>query len=60
MNDFVEIKSTKRQRKRERNERNKQQKKDAELNKKKVLIEMRTFFYKKERENIGWWFLLGY
>ena len=37
MNDFVEIKSTKRQRKRERNERNKQQKKDAELNKKKSL-----------------------
>ena len=56
------MKNKEKQRKKQKKQkqRNKQQKKDAELNKKKVLIEMKTFFYKKERENIGWWFLLGY
>lgn len=60
MNDFVEITSTKRQRKRERNERNKQQKKTTKDNKKKLLKQLKNFFYEKEREKIGWWFLLGY
>lgn len=60
MNDFVEITSTKRQKKRERNIRNKKQKENAGINKKKLLKQLENFFYEKERKNIGWWFLLGY
>lgn len=60
MSDFVEITSSKRRRKKMRNERNKEQKKTTVKNKKELCKELESFFLKKEREKIGWWFLLGY
>tara|TARA_R100000773_G_scaffold42501_1_gene39817 strand:- start:458 stop:625 length:168 start_codon:yes stop_codon:yes gene_type:complete len=51
---------SKRQKKRLRNERNKKQKILAEKNKKITLKQLEEFFYNKQREEVGWWFLLGY
>jgi hypothetical protein len=51
---------SKRQKKRLRNERNKLQKKKALEHKKITLKQLEEFFYNKQREEVGWWFLLGY
>ena len=60
MNGFVEITSSKRKKKKMRNERNKEQRRLTVKLKKELCKELESFFYQKERKEIGWWFLLGY
>lgn len=54
------LKSRKRTAKKQRQYRNKQQVERTKENKKKLCIEIHDFFLKRQKNEVGWWWLLGY